>query len=332
MVSILNNILKKVVSKFKLYSQIFRLRSNKHIKISTVVLCYNGEEYLNNRLESIINQTYKPYEIIFLDDASIDNSVELAKNILRTSKIKYKIIVNKNNMGCGNQIIKALHKARGDFIWFAEQDDYCSTEFLNSMKKVLKDNSVNLAFCKSIPVDRQNNKLENYYCDEENLLENYCVDGVFEVESKLCIKNTVYNISSVIFRKSSLEGVEKYIRQYKVFFDWIIYCYILRNGKIHYCADVSNYHMRHSESIIARYNRHCYFYEDLFRVKKYILENYKISKENINNMLLEIEKNYHQHGCEGHNSPDIFGHPLLAAKYQEFKKTAESYMNKRCID
>lgn len=332
MANILNNIFKKIVLYFKSHCRVCRLRSDKHMKISTVVLCYNGEEYLNSRLQSIINQTFKPYEIIFLDDASTDNSVKLAKSILKKSKIRHKTIVNKHNTGCGNQIIKGLHESKGDFIWFAEQDDYCSTEMLNSVKEILKDTSVNLAFCKSIPVDCQNKKLENYYCDEENLVENYCVDGVFEVESKLCIKNTVYNISSVVFRKSSLKGVERFIGQYKVFFDWIIYSYVLRNGKIHYCANVLNYHMRHSGSIIARYLRHYYFYEDLFSVKKYILENYNIQKENVNNMLLEIERNYHQHGCEGHNSPDISGHPMLAAKYQEFKKTLESYMDKRCID
>lgn len=332
MVNILNNVFKKVVSYFEFSSKSCRLKSEKRMKISTIVLCYNGEKYLNSRLRSIISQTYKPFEIIFLDDASTDNSVKLAKSILKKSKIKYKMIVNKRNKGCGNQIIKGLYEAKGDFIWFAEQDDYCSIEFLSSIEKLLKDDSVNLVFCKSIPVDSHNKILENYYCDEEKQLENYCVDGVFEVESKLCIKNTVYNISSVIFRKSSLEGVEKYIRQYKVFFDWIIYCYVLRNGKIHYYADVSNYHMRHSESIIARYNRHCNFYEDLFSVKQYILENYKISKENMDKMIWEIERTYLQHGCEGYNSPNIFDHPVLGAKYQEFKKTIESYLDKRCID
>jgi glycosyltransferase involved in cell wall biosynthesis len=265
----------------------FGIQDNK-FKVSVVILCYNGEKFLNNRISSILNQTVKPYEIIFMDDASTDNSINIAKKLLDKSKIKYKIIENNINMGYANQLIKGWHLSKGDFIWVADQDDYCSTEFLRNINMLKFDESVGMIFCKSIAVDENNKKLEKYYGQVENFYDSYCVEGTFEVGRNLCEKNTIFNISSVVFRRNTLEGVGRYIRKCNVLFDWMIYVYVLRVGRICYCADVLNYHICHENSIISKYHRTCFSYEDLFYVKNYILDNYSITKENMDNMLFEI--------------------------------------------
>lgn len=318
--------IKKLFS--KLISAIKSKFKNK-FKVSCIVLCYNGEKYIEKRLRSIIDQRSKPFEIIFLDDASKDNSVELANKVLKGCKIKYRIVVNKQNIGCGNQIIKGISEAKGNFIWFAEQDDYCNKEFLYKIKKMYKDRDVNIAYCKSIAVDKNYKELEYYYTNEKKLNNNYCIDGIDEITNKLCIKNTIYDISSVVFRKTALTGVEQLLQKFKVFYDWIFYVYVLRDGKISYCADSVNYHMRHTDSIIGKKRKTFSFYKDLFTVKNYIIDNYILPQEIMFEMLYEIKRDYRMYGCNRHTSLNIYDHPILSIKYTQLQRKIKDYSKKR---
>lgn len=308
-------------------SKILKSNNKNTFKASAIVACFNGQSYIEKRLQSIINQSIKPYEILFLDDASTDDSLLIAKRMLRNCKIKYKIFENKENIGCGDQLIKGLNMANGNFIWFAEQDDYCNDGFLAQMKSAFKDPAVNMAYCKSIPVDKQYNELPFYYKKEEQLETSYLEEGTFEVINKLCIRNTIYDLSSVVFRKSALTGIEEFIPDYRVFYDWILYVYALRNGKICYDSECFNYHMRHSDSIIAKKRQSSSFYKDLFAVKNYIIDHYKIPKYIMREMLFEIDRDYRQYGCRGYDSPDIMDHPILANRYTELQNKIENCEN-----
>ena len=80
--------------------------------------------YLEERIESIIDQTLRPHEIIFLDDASPDDSVEIARRLARRSTVPIQIVVNEQNNGSTfRQWLKGLSLATGDLVWIAESDD-----------------------------------------------------------------------------------------------------------------------------------------------------------------------------------------------------------------
>jgi len=248
----------------------------RRFKVSLIIPCYNGERFIAQRLESIMNQKYKPYEIIFLDDASIDNSVDIATKILKQGKIRHTIIVNKVNMGIAHQISKGLETAKGQYIWFAEQDDFCYADFLYTIKKMIRKKNINLAYCNSKAVDENLEDYDDYY--NENLIikstKDFCVDGTYMVINNLSTENTIPCLSAVVFRKKALNGIEKKLVDYKIFFDWFMYAYALRNGKVSFNSEILNYHMRHSDSVIAKKSGTQEFYEDTITVKKYIKENY----------------------------------------------------------
>ncbi len=287
-------------------------------KVSAVVLCYNGEKYIKKRLESILQQSFKPYEIIFLDDASADNSVSIAKDLLKTQGVKYSILSNNHNSGVGSQLLKGLESAQGDFIWFTEQDDYCSKEFLAKMKEIFEDGSVNLSYCKSIPIDQNHIELKHYY-KETCPSRNYCIDGLQEMINGLCIKNTIYDISSAVFRKTALIGVEKNILKFKVFYDWMLYAYVLQSGKISYCSDAMNFHMRHTDSIIAKNRQSSAFYDDLFLVKNFIIDHYTLPKPVMLEMLYEIDRDYRIYGRKADGCSEIKKHPFLGPEYNKLQ-------------
>ena len=93
-------------------------------KVSVIVINYNNQKYLNRCLYSLKKQTYKNFEIIFVDDDSADNSVEIAKNFFKQNNIKeYKIKINnkKTKFGSFNQInciLNGLKECKSEIIFF----------------------------------------------------------------------------------------------------------------------------------------------------------------------------------------------------------------------
>ena len=65
-------------------------------KISVIIPVYNTEKYIENCLMSIVEQTYSNYEIILVNDGSLDNSITIVKKILKDSNIQYRILEQKN--------------------------------------------------------------------------------------------------------------------------------------------------------------------------------------------------------------------------------------------
>lgn len=91
-------------------------------KISVVVATYNGAQYLSQQIDSIISQTLKPFEIIVVDDCSVDETVNILKKY--TSLYSFiKIYHNKENIGACQTFSKALSLVNGEYIALSDQDD-----------------------------------------------------------------------------------------------------------------------------------------------------------------------------------------------------------------
>ena len=88
--------------------------------VSIILNCYNGEKYLKDALETVINQSYYNWELIFWDNKSTDNSAK----ILRTFKIKkLKYFLSKKHTSLYAARNLAIKKATGEYIGFIDADD-----------------------------------------------------------------------------------------------------------------------------------------------------------------------------------------------------------------
>ena len=105
--------------------------------ISVILPTYNGEKYLAETLESVLNQTYKNLEIIITDDCSTDRTVEIVKSY---NDERIKLYVNEKNLGIANNTNKALSLATGEFIMMQDHDDVSSPFRAEGMLKVLLEN------------------------------------------------------------------------------------------------------------------------------------------------------------------------------------------------
>lgn len=101
---------------------------------------YNGKDYLYEQLDSIRDQTLKADEVLFFDDGSKDETVQMISDYINQNHLKetWKITVNEHNMGYANNFHKAMMAASGDYIFFADQDDIWMPEKLQKTVAVME--------------------------------------------------------------------------------------------------------------------------------------------------------------------------------------------------
>lgn len=103
-----------------------------NIKVSVIVPVYNNEEYIGTTLDSIINQDFKGFEIIVIDDGSADSSLEIITEKLSKSTIPNKVI-HQENSGVSSARNRGISKASGDYLVFIDADDYVTGNHLSEL-------------------------------------------------------------------------------------------------------------------------------------------------------------------------------------------------------
>ena len=97
--------------------------SNREVKVSIVVAVYNSAEFLDQCIESLVNQTLKEIEIILVNDASPDNSQEIIDK-WKQKDDRIVSIINPQNMLCGYTTNIGIKHARGKYLGFLAGDDF----------------------------------------------------------------------------------------------------------------------------------------------------------------------------------------------------------------
>jgi glycosyltransferase involved in cell wall biosynthesis len=161
--------------------------------ISIVVNCYNGERYLSQTLQSLLNQKYKNFEVIFIDNCSTDKSASIFKKI-KDKRFKY--FKTKKKIKLYDSRNFALNKCKGNFIAFLDADDWWDKNFLFSRKKFFASSgNYGFAFSNCNHFYENRNKFEIFYKKKlpsgsilNNLLKSY-----FVKLSTIIIKKKIVN-------------------------------------------------------------------------------------------------------------------------------------------
>lgn len=227
-------------------------------KVSIIIPSYNHGKFLIDRLETILNQTYKDWEAIIIDDKSTDNSVEIIKDFLEKNpnfKVK-NFIVNEKNSGSGYKSWqKGIELAKTEFIWIAETDDYSSSEFLEQMIEVLENNSeIALAFCNSNYVD--SNKKFLYDSSKRTSILEVEKDNYKIFESNILLElmplnSLITNGSAVVFRKLSSE-IPVEILQHRQMSDLFLWTYLVEGNSFGFLNMNLNFFRRHENSTTTK--------------------------------------------------------------------------------
>lgn len=130
---------KSIVSKvdFRLLTNVSNCTSQNHVIVSVIILNYNGSQYLDRLFSSLNNQSFPEFEIVLVDNASSDNSVNLVKQLVTKLRkdLSIKIIENDQNLGyCGGNNIGASVAANSiKYLVFLNCDTYVDTRWLNEL-------------------------------------------------------------------------------------------------------------------------------------------------------------------------------------------------------
>jgi glycosyltransferase involved in cell wall biosynthesis len=98
--------------------------------VSIVLATYNGEKFLKDQLDSLVNQALLPYEVLVCDDNSTDNTLNILEEFSKISQVRFVILKNASNLGPTQNFLKLTKMARGKFIALCDQDDYWAPEKL----------------------------------------------------------------------------------------------------------------------------------------------------------------------------------------------------------
>ena len=110
-------------------------------KVSVIIPNYNYARYLPEAVESVLNQSYKPIEIIVVNNGSTDNSLE----VLKAFENRFRLI-DQSNLGQSGARNSGLNQATGDYIAFLDADDYWHPEKIEKQVKLLRNNT-RLVYC-----------------------------------------------------------------------------------------------------------------------------------------------------------------------------------------
>ena len=255
-------------------------------KVSVIIPNYNHDRYLPKRISSILNQTYQNFEIIYLDDASTDNSNQIFAEFSSDPRIQG--IYNEVNTGNPfKQWNKGIREARGEYVWIAESDDYADSRFLEVLINALDKNpTAGFAYCQSWEVDECDQVLSNYQwftarLDPERWKHDFVSRGIDECKNYVLFQNTIPNASAVVFRKSIYEQVGGASKDMRLSGDWLFWSKLLLESDIAFIAQPLNY-FRKSNPKGARGNlgKEGLFLEEKFRVVHYICSQIDDLQEN----------------------------------------------------
>ncbi len=263
------------------------LRKEAGIKpaVSVIVPNYNHFPYLRERLESIYNQSFQDIEVILLDDASTDKSIDILDSYQEKYPYITKAIYNDvNSTSVFKQWEKGINQAKGDLVWIAESDDFCAGDFLHQMLPQMADQTIMLGYCQSYCLDGEKDAALTYIdmgyydnLDRTRWQKNYICSGTEEITRFMVVKNIIPNVSSTIVRNIGIANILPELSNYKISGDWVFYLRHIEGGKISYLAQPLNYHRVHAESVV-RANRNKILFQEFGQVHRMVSGRYTLDR------------------------------------------------------
>jgi glycosyltransferase involved in cell wall biosynthesis len=252
--------------------------------VSVIIPNYNHAKYLEQRIDSILNQTFKDFELIILDDCSTDNSREIIEDYSNRFPFISSYFNTRNSGSPFLQWDLGVNKAKGEFIWIGESDDFAEPGFLEKTILTMLDHpDAGLVYTDSNVIDEQTGT--GYFISGKKAslfksskwLNDYFNNGIEEISDHLFLENSIYNVSSVLFRKSKYSEAGGAGNSMKFCGDWLLYIRILLISDIAYIALPLNTFRIHQGSSVNNYFRSNEYLRELLRVYSFVLKNISLS-------------------------------------------------------
>jgi glycosyltransferase involved in cell wall biosynthesis len=176
--------------------------------VSIVINCYNGEKYLRKSIESVLDQTYQNFELIFWDNQSKDQSKNIIKSY-QDKRIKYFYSLNHTTLYQARNL--ALKECKGDFVCFLDVDDYFLKDKIAKQLLYFEDKKVGVIYT-------------NYYRYYEDINKKKILTNKLLPSGNLTqyiLEESQISFMTVMIRKKSLDSLEfNFDRKYSIIGDY----------------------------------------------------------------------------------------------------------------
>lgn len=170
-------------------------------KVSINLCCYNSEKYLRETLDSIVNQTYKDWELVIINDGSTDSTEAIIKEYIDKG---YPIIYHyQENHGLGYSRNEALKRSSGEFIAFIDHDDIWLPDKLEKQIPLFSDPEVGLVFSDAIVFSEKGEDASFY--ERMTYYEGNCFSRL--------LSDYFLVLSTVVIRYASLDDEQEWFDQ-----------------------------------------------------------------------------------------------------------------------
>lgn len=183
--------------------------------VSIVMPYFKKDQFINETIYSIINQTYKDFEIIIIDDEVNENSRKVLFNLKKLDK-RINIISNENNIGVGLSRNKGIRFAKGEYIAFCDCDDIWVNTKLEYQLNFMKNHKVNFSFTAYDIINKDGKIISHRKADHE-------------MTFKKLIRSCDIGLSTVILKKDLLNDKDINFPNIKTKEDFVLWLKLAKN-------------------------------------------------------------------------------------------------------
>lgn len=219
-------------------------------KISIIVPVYNVEDYLENCIDSILNQTFKDFELILVNDGSTDKSLEICEHY---KDIDDRVcIIDKKNGGLSSARNAGLNIAKGEYIGFVDSDDYIHPQMYEILYNQIVKNQADISICN---YEEVYNYDEGYFQYNENNKSDIIIEYLSNIQSLERIDSPEEVIFVVAWNKLYKREIFKDLRYKHGIIhedEYIIHRILYKCEKVVYIKSPLYFYMQRDGSIMQK--------------------------------------------------------------------------------
>lgn len=264
-------------------------------RVSIIVPNYNYARYLKERLRSLLAQTYTDFELLYFDDASKDESNQVAS--LFASDPRMEIHLHKENSGSVyKRRAEHIAMAKGEWIWIADADDSADPEFLSTLLGLAdRHPTAGILHCQMMTIDSSGVVMGMYWGAEATLTQHLSADYFAAgCEEAVVLSSGCFMSSSagMLIKREALIKTGGFDPRLKLAADWDLYLRILQFYDVAYCSVPLFAHRHHQENVTKLGTNLARVIEDAFCVASvylWIRDDPRLSQEEKTKVLRRLK-------------------------------------------
>lgn len=185
--------------------------------VSVITPMYNGEKYLAEMIDSVINQTYDNWELVIVDDCSTDDSCKIVQEYIKRDN-RIKLIKQKKNAGPAEARRVSIRNAKGKYIAFLDCDDIWMPEKLEKQIGYMESNGIAVT-CTSYQIVSEDCKMVH---------KEFIVPS--KIDYKMLLKQNYFSCDTVVINKEKIEKIE--ILTYEKHEDYLTWLNLMKKAEV----------------------------------------------------------------------------------------------------